>query len=304
MLCIVSLFSIKCSDDNLYVDKPIGVHVLIDSESKFEAEYAIDSGTLIFEASLFEGVITSYFRVHKNGGDRIVIKNVVDTNTPRFKFLVHQGVLNEALLLLNHISSENDITDLRIQFEYFARVLLFNESLLNHPLDLKQNLFIHNAVLNTTSRSIQTGSIVEFTPHPGYFVDKTSFWCQEDYIIDTAKFADAITQSGYQLNEEEKNLFDYLNVAKENERFLTLDKLLAVIESKEEYMSRVELEILKAKGQAIDVVTECTKGSALGCCGNYSGCCWYWSLFCLWHDIECLQCDIWHCGPACVPETT
>jgi len=304
LLFFVALFSLKCSDDNLYIDKPIGVRVLIDTESKFEAEYITDSNTLNFEAAIFEGVITSYFRVHKNGGDKIIIKNVVDVNTPAFKFLVHREVLNEALLLLDYISSENDIAVLRLQFEYFAKVLLFNESLLKHPLDLKQNLFIHNAVLSTTSRSIQTESIAECTPHPGYFVGKTSFWCQEDYIIDTGKFVNAITQSGYQLNDDEKKLFDFLVLVKENERFVTLDKLLAVVESKEEYMGRVELETMKLKGQANDLIAECTKGSALGCCGNYSGCCWYWSLFCLWHDIECLQCDIWHCGPACVPETT
>ncbi len=43
------------------------------------------------------------------------------------------------------------------------------------------------------------------------------------------------------------------------------------------------------------------KGSALGCCGNYSGPCWYCNTICLIHDILCLDCDHWYCGWQCQP---
>lgn len=44
-------------------------------------------------------------------------------------------------------------------------------------------------------------------------------------------------------------------------------------------------------------------GSDHGCCGNYDGPCYFCSNFCLWHDRVCTQCEHWHCGPACVPDS-
>ncbi|XP_062512009.1 uncharacterized protein LOC134187855 isoform X2 [Corticium candelabrum] len=43
----------------------------------------------------------------------------------------------------------------------------------------------------------------------------------------------------------------------------------------------------------------CMKGSARGCCGNYSGCCIYSHWFCWVHDALCDCCGSWWCGWQC-----
>ena len=107
------------------------------------------------------------------------------------------------------------------------------------------------------------------------------------------------------LPTKEMEVLNYLNEIKDTEKFVTINKLLEILEDREMYMSRVETQYLIANGLSTipnSLKTQgCTQGTALGCCGNYSGCCWVWSLACLEHDIVCHACDRWHCGWACVP---
>jgi hypothetical protein len=300
-IILITIISIGCSNNNLEVETYKGLNILIDTSTKFEAEYSSVYGSMNLETTYVGEEMISYLRFNLKSGKKFQIKNIIDTNEPSYKYLVHREVIYEAQLIKNQLTSDENIPEILSMFKDFFLKLKLNENYQSHQIELEQGIYIHNAILNTINRSIQQEVTADCTPHPGYFVEKTQFWCQEDYIIDTKKFLNKIIQSGYQMNVSERKIFDYLLKTSEEERFVTIDKLLNVIETKDDFMLRVDSEILKASGQPLDTITDCMQGSDLGCCGNYSGCCWYWTILCLLHDVECLQCDIWHCGPACVP---
>lgn len=308
ILILISLFSLKCENQTLSIDKAENINVLVNTGTKLIVEYTFVDDLFALESNLENGVLTSHLKIKTSEGLNIEIKELIDTNIPSFKLMIHKDVMNESSKLKDKISGTGISKSIVSKFEIFAKKILAIETI-NHSSDLVQSIFFHNAVIRTANRSLDKNIDCECTPHPGYFVDKTPFWCQEDYIVDTEQFVRAIIESGYQMNQKEKVLFEYLNEVRKKERFVTIDKLLAVTESKEQYLYRVDYQFRKANNKvllsALSVAAEgdCTwgLGSDLGCCGNYSGCCWYWSIYCLDHDLKCIACDKWHCGPACEP---
>lgn len=163
----------------------------------------------------------------------------------------------------------------------------------NYSSPLIQSLFFHNAILNTIKRCLENEKC-GCTPHPGYFINKTPFWCQEDYYINPGKIYNKIKDSLSVTDTTEMKVLSFLEKHK-TETKISIDNIFNIIESNHDYMIRIG-----NFNQGTGLVT-CVLGSDLGCCGNYAGCCWYWTWWCLAHDIECLDCDHWHCGPDCVP---
>lgn len=302
-MIFVATFSFKCENENLKTKIQNNLEILVNTDTKFEVVYETEYGRFNFESFITNGVVTSYLRINDNGEQIIETKNVKDTNIPSFKLMIHKSVIDESIRLINQPLVANVSISLISQFEDFAKQILSNKAI-DYSSDLIQGLFVHNAILNTARRSIQTNSKCNCTPHPSYFVDQASFWCQEDYTVDTEKFTKAIIESGYQLTSKELEVLNYLQRVKEKEKFITIDRLLEIMEDRETYMNRVETQYLIANGMNTfpnSAKTQgCTQGGGLGCCGNYSGCCWVWSLACLEHDIVCHDCARWHCGWGCV----
>lgn len=156
-----------------------------------------------------------------------------------------------------------------------------------------QSIFFHMAILNTINRSLSSTNDCECTPHPGYFVDKTSFWCQEDYLYNVEDLQDyfnanldkATTLGGTPVIEYVNSL--YTNNIKD---VVSFKEIYFLTHLKEQFNNGLKT-----------IVCPDGSGSGLGCCGNYAGCCWYWSLDCLRHDMACINCDHWYCLPGCKP---
>jgi len=175
-----------------------------------------------------------------------------------------------------------------------------------HKSDLIQSAFYHLSIFNTVIRSYDIEDC-ECTPLPAYFVGKSSFWCQEDYMFD-------INQMMNYFKTNKNQLFEFKDGEKVYEYVKKLD-------SKNEYISYKELFELRYSVKTYkDAILQNNNtnllnkdredcwlgilGSDLGCCGNYSGCCWVATVDCFLHDVECMNCDHWHCGWACEPGFT
>lgn len=257
-----------------------------------------------FESTQEHGVISSYLGITDNIR-KFQTKNFTETLKPAFRFIVHENVISESRRIIDEEALTSDITlSLFSQFEEFAKEVVFNQEV-DFSADILQELFVHHAILGTVNRSVESKTECSCTPHPSYLVGNKSFWCQEDYKVDTKKFTEVIIESGKQLNQKELEVLNYLISIKDKSKFVTIDVLLEMLEDKETYMKRVHDQYRTANGLPLNSskTQECYNGlgTALGCCGNYSGCCWVWSLACLEHDIVCHACDRWHCGPGCVP---
>lgn len=299
-----AVFLFSCDRDNLEFEKG-EIKILKNEVSDFEVTSSLNIYTFHFTAEKLNGKIKSKLQISKTGNSEIelVTNNETDIDANAYKLVVHKGVVAEAAAIQNKIGL-NDLKVLSTEFESFAKSLLVDERV-NYSSELIQAIFFHNAILNTSKRSSDGNKDCKCTPHPGYFTDKTPFWCQEDYIVNTKRFLNAIESSQRVLNETELKLYNFLKDINKKQQFVTSDILFDITENNESFLERVESQYLVANGtieQSVNSKTQaCTKGSDLGCCGNYSGCCWYWSIYCLDHDIECFNCDHWHCGWDCKP---
>lgn len=307
ILIVISLFSVKCANEDFQIDVPTEMEILTNTSTKLIVEYKVSGEVFNFESNFENGIVKSIFRIKTDEDQSVEINHLLDTNIPAFKLMAHQAVIDESTIFKEKMDKTDIFYEtIILKFEPFARKILAIKTIDPYSY-LTQAIFFHNAVIRTANRSFDNNLACECTPHPGYFVGKTPFWCQEDYVVDTERFANAIIESNYHLNPKEKDLFDFLNDKRKKERFVTIDKLFAITEGKRQFLSRVESQFRKANQPLLYSAMEedCSSGSGsgLGCCGNYEGCCWYWSIYCLEHDLVCLKCDRWHCGPACTPST-
>ena len=232
----------------------------------------------------------------------------INEKSNSYKLIQHKRVLSEANRLLNMVSKE-EIIEISLIFEELGKSLI-NDSRINSSSSLFESFFFHNAIINSIKRSKINGQDCGCTPHPGYFVDKANFWCQEDYLINPKKYLEGIIKSNYKPNSTEIIVVDFLKSV-ENHEFISIDKLFEVIETKSAFLERIDYvyssemkKIARTSDDEDDDILRkpCLKGNQWGCCGNYSGCCWYKSIICLAHDYYCQTCTPrWFCLPGCVP---
>ena len=171
------------------------------------------------------------------------------------------------------------------------------------------SLFFHNSILNLKKRSIQEGKKdCDCTLHPGYLLEKTGFFCQEDFLMPVNVIKSTINKNKDAFSDSNSiALTEYLNST--SEKFISFDKLYGFYVEKELYSKT--LDLIKNKDNAKDTQTrgDCAWwcplgcGSSWGCCGNYSGCCLYSNPLCLIHDVLCTNCTPdWACFSGCVPD--
>jgi len=256
------------------------------------------------------GKIVSFLDIyHLNDRNKyFTISYDLDLTNEHYKLIQHKIVVNLASKLLENKNWNYD-NDLAIDFEYFGKSIAYND-ILNGENSFLEPIFFYNSIINTALRIRDNNERCECTPYAAYFVDKSFFWCQEDFIISPKKILEQIDGSSI-IYERDREIYDNLKKFK-NYESLSIDKILSTIQSKEVFIEQVEKfynEIQSSNNSArfSSAQASCSScifgicGGDLGCCGNYSGCCWFASYECLLHDAACLRCDKWHCGPACQP---
>lgn len=330
LLSITVLFIYSCSkNETASSEKEITtsekegkINTIQNTSQAFSSTYKVGNIWLSYKANITGSIITSSLEISDRldkTSKRHVIDFSFDDQMPSYKLTLHEQVLLKAEELKDDFSA-SEIKEVAKVFEVFGKQIVGNEKA-DQVNKLTQSLFFHNAILKTIERTTGQEKDCNCTPHPGFFVDKLSFWCQEDYLISPAKFVQVIDKSKLTLTENQKKAYLYLKTQL-NKPQISIDKFYNELEPKTSYMNRISSvysrftannvklqSALKQKSSNVNpkntlsVMKEedCLKGTDLGCCGSYSGCCWYSSMDCLIHDVECLTCDKWHCGPACKP---
>ena len=159
-----------------------------------------------------------------------------------------------------------------------------------------ESIYYYKSIFDTAIRSYNEEDC-ECTPAPSYFVNKTKFWCMEEYTFEVNKFnkyfetnkSDVVSLQGGQ------RFYDFINQLPETTEKVTYLDLFELDFNKNDLRNF----LLNSNTNHSEAVCWFGPGSGIGCCGNYSGCCWMWHLHCLQHDLACLNCDKWHCGPSC-----
>ena len=301
-LCLILLASCQNETiENIETVKNSKVIILKKDSNNLELKSNSNNYTFNFNSKEDDGKLISELSIfHK---EKLILKSqqVVDSKIPVYKLTVYKEIIRNANNLKNQITPET-LNHIIPEFEIFARSILFN-SKTQFNSTLVQSIFYHNSILNTVKRSYKENKDCECLPHPGYFVDQTPFWCQEDYLVNVTEFAEIIKNSNSEFLPKKKKVLELLENYNETE--ISIDKISEYLETKKEYLNRIETKFNSVNNptsdSSLNKEEDCTKGTDLGCCGNYSGCCWYWSYYCLDHDLACLACDKWHCGPSCEP---
>ncbi|GAB3754742.1 hypothetical protein GCM10028817_22010 [Spirosoma pomorum] len=281
------------------------LNVLVNKSNEFSANYKSDNIILVFNAKTNNSVTESKLKIYDkmNRTESLIESNFsVDVSERGYKLIQQEKIIKESKnIIANKIALNTE--DLVRIFETFGKSITNNETIDNSS-QLIESLFFHNAILNTINRSKKEKTDCGCTPYEGYFVGKTYFWCQEDYLINPKKIISYIDEAGIKLDEQGKSLYNLL-VANQGKEEISIDKVY--LRDKSDFNNKVYksyVSILNSKNARVKC-EECATGlcgSSLGCCSNYEGCCWFSHTNCLAHDIMCLKCDHWYCGPLCKPE--
>jgi len=313
-IIISNYFLVNCenSDDGVFQSEKLKF-VEYKENSNTKIVFTKNGLTLNFKSVLDENKILTEVKITDN-----ILKNdlhatvfTIDKNIPSYKLGLFNKIENISNQLMDGLDANNWLR-VRNLYESFLKNISKIVGANKYKSELIQSAFYHLSIYNTITRSLENNERCECTPLPDYFVDKSSFWCQEDYFFEIEELLDYYSQNKKLLFSIEggKKEYDYLNNMDDNKNFVSYKELFKLHYSVENYKKTAHAKFELAKkniGQLKKDVDrdDCWSGglgSDLGCCGNYEGCCWFASLACLRHDIACLKCDKWHCGPACKPE--
>lgn len=265
--------------------------------------------TFQFNTVSDKNIISSTLLVQNREG-KIIYKTAfsLDTSIKDYKLYQVEKIVDIANNL-NYSLELNDYLILSEQFKQFKNNLYAQYK--NQQIrPLLSSLFFHYSILNTKKRSIEDGkNDCDCTLHPGYLLEKTEFFCQEDYFMNTNVIKDAINKNKDAfLDASSLSLKKYLNTT--TKEFIPFDKLYSFYIDKDLYLKT--LDLIKNKDNTVDklaIAGDCAWwcplgcGSAWGCCGNYSGCCLYSNPLCLIHDAICTNCEpAGFCLDGCIPD--
>lgn len=271
---------------------------------------------ILFNSSVGQGSTQSSFTFLKDGQQMfnmnfwmllcdIVYADVMDSIVVKADDLIDLGIRKSDLEVANDmiVDAHPDILN----------QLQTNEG---RKLELLSNIFFQKAILTTASRAISSGEECECTPHPKHLMGESYFLCQEDLSYNVAELqgilSDYVDEYGPP-DAETSDLISFLNSTTEQD--VRFDEVYNFYFPKSQYIQMLEgVATSTSQSNSIagtnnmnsgDCAWYCILGcgSEIGCCGNYSGCCVYRTFLCFWHDIKCKNCEFWHCGPACVPES-
>ncbi len=170
-------------------------------------------------------------------------------------------------------------------------------------LSILHSLFFHNSILNIKKRKLKgNNNDCNCTTIPTYLLDKTGFYCQEDYLVNVHLLRQVISKNKSEFSDERStNLINYLSKVKTD--FISFEKYYEFYFPKKLYVETLtKIKYNENQNKSCGWWCPLGCGSDPGCCGNYSGCCLFWSANCLAHDIVCTwsNCQpVWACFPGC-----
>lgn len=312
-ILIVYIFASCAKED---VDSQLGKLQIIEFKEELgtQISFTKDGFTLSFKSTKSDNKIISKVKITNNVLEKEMFENVFSLNKelPLYKL----GLFNDIEYLSNKLKKELNAEDwilIKKIYEDFLRILFKNIELDKYQSELIQSTFYHLSIFNTIVRSLTSKEECECTPIPDYYVEKSPFWCQEDYFFEVKnmlKFYDLNKERLFSYEGGEKEYY-YIKSLVNKKDFVSYKELFQLHHSIDNYKNNALIKFEKAQtannlsNESKTNREDCWSGALgtdLGCCGNYSGCCWYASLACLRHDIACLKCDKWHCGPSCKPE--
>lgn len=200
---------------------------------------SLTSGNLLltYEALTNNGITTSSLKIVDNSNNRskeIETKYLLNEKLTSYKLISHEAVIAEAEKQKKNFSIE-EIEKIALLFENFGKSIV--EEAINISSPLIQSVYFHHAILSTIKRCLNNEAC-GCTPDPGYFVDKKSFWCQEDYFIDPSQVFDGFKNNLALLDTTGMKVYAFLEQNKNSTR-MPLDKLYNTLESKDSFISRV-----------------------------------------------------------------
>ncbi len=277
-------------------------------KSALEVSQNFDNNTFLFKVKNSNNVITSTFSIVNN--NKIIYKTDFSVNTARSAYKVYQA--NKVIRIANDLNFDLNLADYtKFSEEYKSFMDEIFQQYGRENIKLKLNsVFFHNSILNSKKRSLEEeNETCDCTLHPGYLVDKTGFYCQEDYYMKISNIKAAIQSAqdenlAFLKHSSSKLLINYINNTQDE--YVRFDKVYSFFVEKDKFIYALEYtQNYNNNGPEKGCGWWCPLGCGTdwGCCGNYSGCCWYWDILCYIHDKQCTNCTpSWYCLPGCVPD--
>jgi len=271
---------------------------------EYSVQYEYSSENFLIEFSSINDCDENYSEVIITRGNQQLLKTTFDfiKSDPLYKYLTLDKVERNSKDKRELLSMDEWI-DIKAIFDSFLKELvgsIDNEKVYN---DMIKSGFYHMSIYNTIVRSYSKNGDCNCTPVPAYFINKSNFWCQEDFEFNIKQLAEY-----YEANKEYietlkggKIAYEYIRKNKNSKDIIMYSEISELQYSLSDMRSHIKnYKQKRGTTERKDCWLEML-GSDLGCCGNYSGCCWLATIDCLNHDIACLKCDKWHCGWACEP---
>jgi hypothetical protein len=301
---------LKNKDTQVLTEKGT-LEVLTNTADSYAAQFAIGGKTFNYASTISGTTTTSTLKVVK--GDALIYATTYDLNTaiPDYRLVQHTKV-EDIARALSFPLQEADYVLIGAETKAFLEAVFYSTGVTKKHV---QSIFFHYAVITTRQRSLaDANGTIECVPHPGYVLDKSYFWSQQDYMVKVALIKDVFAQHPDLMQQPKAvKLLAYINTVKEET--ISYDKIYAFSVSKQDYLQTLNNILVRNNPPpptgtiGTDVVAGCAWwcplgcGSDWGCCGNYSGCCLYASVECYIHDAICTNCEPrWFCFSGCVPD--
>lgn len=304
-LCILGTSIIACSEeenesDNLNKLKTENLTIKnFKNDANTSLNYNNGIHTIKFYSELSNNIITSKVEIYDYNTDKLIQSTtfVLDRNLTYYKLGVFKKV-EEISFNVRSSLSENKWLQIENSYELFVKKTLREIDSTMYKSDLIQSIFYHLSIYNTVVRSFKSQAC-KCTPLPAYFVNKSSFWCQEDYSFNKSNMQYHLEKNKEKFigDERGRKLYNFIMNYKGDGEVIPYIDIFSEMYSIEHFrQSLIDYNSYSGKNSG-----DCWfgAGSDLGCCGNYGGCCWMATRFCLLHDIDCIGCSHWHCGWAC-----
>lgn len=229
-----------------------------------------------------------------------------NTENPNWKYAEQNKAIEFSKNLKDYSLNKEELEILDFMLDDGYSVLLYEVNEKKYDIELFSLISYLKAAVSANLRMKNENlDFISGTISPSFLVGKSNFIFQEDFVIDVNLVKNNISLLENSINQnsypQDLNLVNYFKETSDSS--VTFDVIYAFYYPKDQYLNHIN--DMASKAHAGDCSSSCWIGcgSDLGCCANYSGCCYYSSSICLIHDIACTNCDKWHCGPGCVPDT-
>jgi hypothetical protein len=241
-----------------------------------------------------------------NNTEIFTLSYTYNTENPKWKYGEQNKAIEFSNKLKNYSLNKDELQILNFMLDDGYSVILYEVNEKRYDVQLFSLISYMKAAVSANLRmKNEKSNFIRGTISPSFLIGKSNFIFQEDFVIDINLVKNNITLLENSINQnsypQDLNVVNYFKETPANS--VTFDVIYSFYYPNEQYLNYINY--MNAQMHAGDCSSGCRIGcgSDLGCCANYLGCCYYSSLLCLMHDIACLNCDRWHCGPGCVPDT-